>query len=71
MGKTVIVVDLNPLSRSAQMASITIVDEITRVANNMIKLLETNKELEIDIDFDNSSNLKNSLEFISRRFSNS
>ena len=31
MGKTVIVVDLNPLSRSAQMASITIVDEITRV----------------------------------------
>lgn len=71
MGKTVIVVDLNPLSRSAQMASITIVDEITRVANNMIKLLETNKELEIDIEFDNSLNLKKSLEFIASKFSNS
>lgn len=71
MGKTVIVVDLNPLSRSAQMASITIVDEITRVAKNMIKLLETKKELEIDIDFDNSLNLKNSLEFIASKFSNS
>ena len=71
MGKTVIVVDLNPLSRSAQMASITIVDEITRVAKNMIKLLETNKELEIDIDFDNSLNLKNSLEFIASKFSSS
>ena len=58
MGKTVIVVGLNPLSRSAQMATITIVDEINRVAKNMIKLLETNKELEIDIDFDNSLNLK-------------
>ena len=71
MGKTVIVVDLNPRSRSAQMASITIVDEITRVAKNMIKLLETNKELEIDIDFDNSLNIKNSLEFIASKFSNS
>ena len=71
MGKTVIVVDLNPLSRSAQMASITIVDEITRVAKNMIKLLETKKELEIDIDFDNSLNLKNSLEFIASKFSSS
>ena len=71
MGKTVIVVDLNPLSRSAQTASITIVDEITRVAKNMIKLLETDKELEIDIEFDNSLNLKNSLEFIVSKFSNS
>ena len=53
------------------MASITIVDEITRVAKNMIKLLETKKELEIDIDFDNSLNLKNSLEFIASKFSNS
>ena len=71
MGKTVIVVDLNPLSRSAQMATITIVDEITRVANNMVELLETNNEIEIDIDFDNSLNLKNSLEFIANKFSNS
>ena len=43
MGKTVIVVDLNPLSRSAKMASITIVDEISRVARNMLNLIETNE----------------------------
>ena len=39
MGKTVIVVDLNPLSRSAKMASITIVDEISRSANNMLDII--------------------------------
>ena len=30
MGKTVIAIDLNPLSRTARMASLTIVDEVTR-----------------------------------------
>ena len=30
MGKTVIAVDLNPLSRTAQLASITIVDNVVR-----------------------------------------
>ena len=35
MGKFVIVVDLNPLSRSAKMANLTIVDELCRVANNL------------------------------------
>ena len=30
MGKTVIAIDLNPLSRTAQSASLTIVDEVTR-----------------------------------------
>ena len=32
MGKTVLVVDLNPLSRTARTASVTIVDEVGRVA---------------------------------------
>ena len=36
MGKTVIVVDLNPLSRTAKMASITIVDELMRVGSVLI-----------------------------------
>jgi len=31
MGKTVVTVDLNPLSRTAQAADVTIVDELTRV----------------------------------------
>ena len=30
MGKTVIAIDLNPLSRTARSATITIVDELTR-----------------------------------------
>ena len=36
MGKDVLVVDLNPLSRSAKMASVTIVDELTRFSANLI-----------------------------------
>jgi 4-phosphopantoate--beta-alanine ligase len=35
MGKFVIVVDLNPLSRSARMGNLTIVDELTRFAENL------------------------------------
>lgn len=35
MGKTVIVIDLNPLSRSSQTGTITIVDEVTRCISNM------------------------------------
>lgn len=41
MGKTTIVIDLNPLSRSAQTASISIVDEVTRAMSNMIEFAET------------------------------
>jgi len=36
MGKTVIVIDLNPLSRSAQQASITVVDELSRALATML-----------------------------------
>ena len=32
MGKTVLVVDLNPLSRTARTATVTIVDEVGRAA---------------------------------------
>lgn len=38
MGKTVIVVDLNPLSRSSQRGSITIVDELSRCLENMLSM---------------------------------
>jgi 4-phosphopantoate--beta-alanine ligase len=69
MGKTVIVVDLNPLSRSAKMASITIVDEISRVANNMLEIIENEDNLEIDIDFINNHNLQQSLNIISSNYS--
>jgi len=38
MGKTVIVIDLNPLSRSARRGSITIVDELSRCLENMLNM---------------------------------
>jgi len=37
MGKFVITIDLNPLSRTARAADITIVDELTRALRNMIE----------------------------------
>lgn len=40
MKKDVIVIDLNPLSRSAQQASITIVDELSRALNNMLDIAQ-------------------------------
>ena len=69
MGKTVIVVDLNPLSRSAKMASITIVDEISRVARNMLDLIESDINSEIDIDFNNNNNLQESVNIIASNYS--
>ncbi|HUL62409.1 MAG TPA: 4-phosphopantoate--beta-alanine ligase [Methanocella sp.] len=38
MGKKVIVVDLNPLSRSARAATVTIVDNLVRAVPNMVAL---------------------------------
>ena len=68
MGKTVIVVDLNPLSRSAKMASITIVDEISRVAKNMLNLIETNELPDIAIEFNNNKNLQTSVNIIAENY---
>tara|TARA_B100001564_G_C20567242_1_gene636602 strand:+ start:380 stop:1135 length:756 start_codon:yes stop_codon:yes gene_type:complete len=68
MGKTVIVVDLNPLSRSAKKASITIVDEITRVAQNFLTLISKNTIREIEIGFDNNANLQNSINIIASNY---
>jgi len=45
MNKTVIAIDLNPLSRTAQTASVTIVDNVARAIPNMIKLVDEMKTL--------------------------
>ena len=60
MGKTVIVIDLNPLSRSAQQASITIVDELSRVVNNMLEAAHSDAKREA-IPYDHQTNLQDSL----------
>ena len=44
MGKTVIAVDLNPLSRTAQYATITIVDNLIRAAPLLVSEVERLKE---------------------------
>ncbi|MBP1909427.1 4-phosphopantoate--beta-alanine ligase [Methanolobus bombayensis] len=43
MGKTVITIDLNPLSRTALTANITIVDNVTRALRNMIQFTKDMK----------------------------
>ncbi|RLI14123.1 hypothetical protein DRO41_06290 [Candidatus Bathyarchaeota archaeon] len=75
MSKKVIAIDLNPLSRTAQKASITIVDNVVRA---MPKLVETVKNLKMEslderrkilLQFDNHRNLAESLDIIRERLS--
>ncbi|HEY3421740.1 MAG TPA: 4-phosphopantoate--beta-alanine ligase [Methanocellaceae archaeon] len=67
MGKKVIAIDLNPLSRTAKTASVTIVDNLVRAAPNLTKIANEMKgmqrpELEkIFGDFRNSDSLADSL----------
>jgi 4-phosphopantoate--beta-alanine ligase len=61
MGKEVIVIDLNPLSRSAQQASITIVDELSRALTNMLELIESEEILEVDSTYDHGTVLEEGL----------
>ncbi len=44
MGKTVITIDLNPLSRTSLTASVSIVNNVTRALNNMIHLARDMKK---------------------------
>ena len=62
MGKRVIAIDLNPLSRTSRHATVSIVDDIERALENLILVV---KEMKKDAgkerlleDFDNQDNLK-------------
>lgn len=48
LGKTVIAIDLNPLSRTSRAASITIVDNIVRALPKLIEEVESLKVLSVD-----------------------
>lgn len=63
MGKDVLVVDLNPLSRSAMMGSVTIVDELTRFCANLLATLLKGAPV-VNRSWDNGANLKSSLDEI-------
>ena len=66
-GKTVITIDLNPLSRTSQTANITIVDNVTRAIDLLIneskKLSKKNQKnlLKIIDEFDNKKNLRENI----------
>jgi 4-phosphopantoate--beta-alanine ligase len=73
MGKTVIAIDLNPLSRTARLADITIVDNVIRAIPNINilikKLKNVDKETlkEMTISWDNKKMLNEVSSFISKR----
>ncbi len=73
MGKTVIAVDLNPLSRTAQAANITIVDNIVRAMPKMVEIAKelkskTRDELEqILKTYDNRKILSEAIQIILNR----
>ncbi len=71
MGKTVITVDLNPLSRTAKMAQITVVDNIVRAIPALVQEAQSLKGSSrflkrISNSFDNKKNLRESLKIIKR-----
>lgn len=70
MGKKVIAIDLNPLSRTSQVADISIVDELTRAVKNMMEFapqIDINKAMEILNNYDNKKTLSNVLIYIKNR----
>lgn len=73
MNKTVIAIDLNPLSRTSKNADITIVDNITRALPNLIKKYHKEEEKEKgskkpETDFKNQKNLKEMEKYIRRGY---
>ncbi|MEM1518406.1 MAG: 4-phosphopantoate--beta-alanine ligase [Nitrososphaerota archaeon] len=75
MGKKVVAIDLNPFSRTARAASITIVDNVTRALPILIEecknLLNSKRDelKEIVTGFDNERNLKDMIREIRDRLS--
>jgi len=70
MGKKVITIDLNPLSRTARTADVTVVDNVVRAIPNIKKhLLEKHEWDEIIKSWDNRKCLQDCMEYISRRLS--
>ncbi|MFQ6073682.1 MAG: 4-phosphopantoate--beta-alanine ligase [Candidatus Bathyarchaeia archaeon] len=75
MGKKVIAIDLNPLSRTAQFATITIVDNIVRAMPTLVEAAEKLKKEDrsklkaILANFSNRKNLSEALNLINQRLS--
>lgn len=65
MGKTVIVIDLNPLSRTAQTATVSIIDELSRVITNMTRSMTRFPEDLVQHSYSNTEVIESSLTHIS------
>ncbi len=69
MGKTVIAIDLNPLSRTSRTATVSIVDEASRAINNIIQIVRDFRNEGETIyppqGFDNKANLMDAVAEIS------
>jgi 4-phosphopantoate--beta-alanine ligase len=72
-GKKVIAIDLNPLSRTARFANVTIVDNMVRAVPTLTKIAKelngknTEDLKEIVRDFDNKQNLSEAITLIEKR----
>ena len=69
MGKVVIAIDLNPLSRTSRMATVSISDEMSRALNNMIRFAKELKDSEKERNaviskFSNTDNRKRTIDDI-------
>jgi 4-phosphopantoate--beta-alanine ligase len=75
MGKTVITIDLNPMSRTSLASHVSIVDDVVRAIANIVRHLDiihensiSKEELEREIsDFNNEKNLEDILEIMKKR----
>ncbi len=73
LGKFVIAIDINPLSRTSRCANITIVDNVVRAMPKLIQFVQELKRLppselrEIVRNFDNEKYLRECVEYIARR----
>ncbi len=72
MGKTVITIDLNPLSRTAKSAHVTIVDNLLRALPQIQSFVKENTNKKADVDqllsqWDNAANLQKTVAFMSKR----
>jgi 4-phosphopantoate--beta-alanine ligase len=70
MGKKVIAIDLNPLSRTSRVATVPIIDEVTRALPHITRFCSelTREEMEDLIqDIDGTGFIRDALSYISRR----
>jgi len=71
MGKKVITIDLNPLSRTSEHATVSIVDDVERAIRNLISVVKEKKrgkgKENLLEDYDNEENLKEVIDEIASR----